>query len=81
MMYNAEIVSGFGDGTYRPNDPTLREQVVGMINTLIARPQYNAEESKFTDILNNHWAYGDIEAASQTYVVEQPAEDEEVVNE
>ncbi len=68
MMYNAGIVSGFEDGTFRPNDATLREQVVGMINTLIARPEYVAPVTKFTDITNKHWAYGNIEAASQNFI-------------
>ncbi len=67
MMYNSGIVTGFPDGTYKPNDPTLREQVVGMINTLIARPEFEAPLSKFTDIDNSHWAFGNIEAASQPF--------------
>jgi hypothetical protein len=67
MMYNSGIVTGFPDGTYKPNDPTLREQVVGMINTLIARPEFDAPLSKFTDIDNTHWAFGNIEAASQPF--------------
>jgi len=71
MMYNAGIVTGFEDGTYRPNDPTLREQVVGMINTLIARPEFDAPVSKFIDINNSHWAFGNIEAASQPFANQQ----------
>jgi len=35
MMYNAGVVTGFTDGSYKPNESTLREQVIGMINTLI----------------------------------------------
>lgn len=69
MMYNAGIVGGYPDGTYKPDAPTLREQVVGMINTLIARPKYFAETTKYTDITVDHWAYGDIEAATQVYNV------------
>ncbi len=67
MMYNAGIVSGFEDGTYKPNDPTLREQVVGMINTLIARPEYRPMFTKYIDINPTHWAYGNIEAATTTF--------------
>jgi hypothetical protein len=70
-MYNAGIVSSFEDGTYKPNDATLREQVVGMINTLIARPENTPVASKFIDITPVHWAYGNIEAASQEYIKEQ----------
>jgi hypothetical protein len=67
MMYNAGIVTGFEDGSYRPEDPTLREHVVGMINTLIDRPAFDAPTSKFTDIDKSHWAFGNIEAASQPF--------------
>ncbi len=67
MMYNAGIVVGFEDGSYRPDDATLREQVVIMINTLIERPEFKAPFSKFTDIDSGHWAFGDIEAASQPF--------------
>jgi hypothetical protein len=41
-----------------------------MINTLIARPEFDAVQSKFTDIDGAHWAYGNIEAASQVFVKE-----------
>ncbi len=68
MMYNAGIVTGFPDGSYKPNEPTLREQVVGMINTLIARPENIAPSSKFGDINTSHWAFGNIEAASQIFM-------------
>jgi len=67
MMYNAGIVVGFEDGSYRPDDATLREQVVIMINTLIERPEFKAPFSKFTDINSGHWAFGNIEAASQPF--------------
>ena len=67
MMYNAGIVSGFEDGSYKPNDPTLREQIVGMINTLIARPEYRPMFTKYIDINPTHWAYGNIEAATTTF--------------
>ncbi len=42
-----------------------------MINTLIARPEFDAIASKFTDISDAHWAYGNIEAASQVFVIQQ----------
>jgi len=71
MMYNAGIVVGFDDGSYRPEDPTLREHVVGMINSLIERPEFNAPFSRFTDIDNTHWAFGNIEAASQPFANQQ----------
>jgi hypothetical protein len=66
-MYNAGIVKGFENGSYRPNSNTLREQVVVMINTLIGRPQFLPEKTKYIDITKNHWAFGNIEAATTPY--------------
>jgi len=70
-IFNTGIFTGFSDGTFRPNDVTLREQIVSMINKLIERPANQAESSKFTDILPTHEHFGDIEAASQTFLKPQ----------
>ncbi|WP_240839360.1 Ig-like domain-containing protein [Acidaminobacter sp. JC074] len=67
-IYNTGVVTSFTDGTYRPYDPTLREQIVYMINRLIERPPNQAPASKFNDITPDATNYGDIEAASQTYL-------------
>ncbi len=71
-IFNTGIVTGFDDGTYRPHEATLREQIVSMINRLIDRPANKADASKFTDILPTHNHFGDIEAASQTFLKPQP---------
>jgi len=70
-IFNTGIFTGFDDGTFRPYEPTLREQIVSMINRLISRPANNAEASKFTDILTTDEHFGDIEAASQTFLKPQ----------
>ncbi len=70
-IFNTGIVTSFEDGTYRPNEATLREQIVSMINRLIDRPANEADASKFTDILPTHSHFGDIEAASQTFLKPQ----------
>ena len=63
-LYNAGVVTGFTDKTFRPDTDTVREQIVVMINKIIARPSLETEEPLFTDIINEHWAFGDIQAAS-----------------
>ena len=70
-IFNTGIFTGFDDGTFRPYESTLREQIVAMINRLIARPANNAAFSKFTDILPTDQHFGDIEAASQTFLKPQ----------
>ncbi|QUH31792.1 DUF4073 domain-containing protein [Vallitalea guaymasensis] len=63
-LYNAGVVKGFEDKTFRPDTDTAREQIVIMINKIIARPKLDAVNPSFSDVSNDHWAYGDIEAAS-----------------
>ncbi|WP_281819889.1 S-layer homology domain-containing protein, partial [Vallitalea longa] len=63
-LYNAGVVNGFGDKTFRPDTDTAREQIVVMINKIIARPTLDTVEPSFTDVTNGHWAFGNIEAAS-----------------
>jgi len=66
-LYNTEIFSGYLNGAYRPNDDTLREQMVNMINKLIGRPVLPSEMPKFSDVPIDYSFYGDIEAASSFY--------------
>lgn len=70
-IYNTGIFTGFTNGNFNPEDPTLREQIVNMINKLIARPTNEPDTSKFVDIQPSHPFFGDIEAASQTFLKPQ----------
>ncbi len=62
-FFNAGVTVGFGDGTFRPNEGTKREQVVVMVNKIIARAALERQNPSFLDTPNVHWAFGDIEAA------------------
>lgn len=70
QMYNADLVSGFDDGTFRPDEFTQRDHFVVMVNNLIDRPEYDAPFTKYTDIDSSYWAFGDIEAATQIFAKE-----------
>jgi hypothetical protein len=70
-IYNTGIFTGFENGAFKPEDPTLREQIVSMINRLIDRPANEADTSKFTDITPSNEHFGDIEAASQSFLKPQ----------
>ena len=62
-VYNANVVSGYPDGTFKPEQAISRAEVVVMINKLIDRKTFKPPVNTFEDVPNNHWAYGDIEAA------------------
>ncbi|WP_458788292.1 S-layer homology domain-containing protein, partial [Vallitalea sediminicola] len=75
-LYNAGVVKGFEDKTFRPDTDTAREQIVIMINKIIARPSLDVVDPSFNDVSSKHWAFGDIEAASVKFNKEQ--NDEEI---
>lgn len=69
MIYDANLVESFSDGTFRPNEPTLRTQIVVILNTLIQREALNSDDASFDDVTQTHPQYSDIEAASHNAVI------------
>ncbi|QOR35502.1 DUF5011 domain-containing protein [Clostridium sp. 'deep sea'] len=67
QMYNAGVVNGFKDKTFRPDTALKREQVVVIINKLIGRPVLQPESPSFPDMPKEHWAYGEVEAATVSF--------------
>jgi hypothetical protein len=59
-------ITGYGDGTFRPNQHISRAQVVTLVNRMLNRVadrdyiDGHTELSRFDDVPNNHWAYYDI---------------------
>ncbi|MBN2796777.1 MAG: S-layer homology domain-containing protein [Clostridia bacterium] len=70
-MYNSGLMVGYPDGSYKPFEYTQRDHVVQMINKLINRPQYFPFFTKYIDITTDFWAFGDIEAATTPFTVQQ----------
>jgi hypothetical protein len=78
-MYNSGLMVGYPDGTYKPDELTQRDHAVTMINKLISRPQFRPAFTKYIDIDTEFWAFGDIEAATTPFTVQQelPVEEED----
>jgi len=75
-------VSGYPDGTFRPNAPIRRAEVVTLLNSLIGRTAdlnfVRYLENPFDDVSPNHWAFAEIMvAAVDHYVVILPMQGEE----
>ncbi|MCX7746277.1 MAG: Ig-like domain-containing protein, partial [Clostridia bacterium] len=62
--FNAGLIQGFSDSTFKPDDKAKREQVVVLVNKMIGRPKLIKESSSFIDLPVIHWASGEIEAAT-----------------
>ena len=56
------IIAGFPDGSFKPNDPVTRAQFAAIINKAFAPPAKQADK-EFTDVSTSFWAYKAIQAA------------------
>ncbi len=59
-LYDYGIISGYDDGTARPNQYTTRAELVVLTNRLIGRPLTYEEDITFPDLPETHWAYKDM---------------------
>ncbi|MGE7218009.1 S-layer homology domain-containing protein [Priestia koreensis] len=64
----AGLISGYPNGTFRPNSYVNRAECVKMINRMFNRgPLYGINKLAFKDIQTNHWAFAEISEASQDH--------------
>lgn len=62
------VISGFEDGSFRPNDAVTREQFVKMIVEMF-KLENNGEMKNFADVSVSHWAKNYIEAAVANEII------------
>ncbi|AUS99331.1 hypothetical protein CLI64_02370 [Nostoc sp. CENA543] len=62
------IIAGFPDGTFKPNDPVTRAQFATIITKALTPPAKRSA-IEFRDVSRNFWAYGAIQAAYQSQFV------------
>lgn len=58
------VVMGYDDGTFRPEDPVKRAELVAMVIRAGGWPPLMREEPTFTDVPADFWGYGYVESAS-----------------
>ncbi|MCR8844288.1 S-layer homology domain-containing protein [Paenibacillus sp. SC116] len=62
---------GYKDGMYRPDASITRAEAVTLLNRLMNRgPLLEVVQPTWKDVPTTHWAYGDIEEASQAHIAE-----------
>ena len=63
-IVNAGVTEGFGDNSFFPSHMTTREQMVQMINRLIARAMIEKDTPTYNDVDEDYEVFNDIESAS-----------------
>ncbi|PZT53781.1 hypothetical protein DN757_20720 [Paenibacillus silvae] len=65
-VQSAGLMTGYQDGTFKPEGKLTRAEAVKVLNVLFKRTPLTGEaEPSFNDVPATHWAYADIEAAAQ----------------
>ncbi|WP_416674521.1 S-layer homology domain-containing protein [Egbenema bharatensis] len=64
-LANRGVISGFPDGTFRPNDPVTRAQFAAMVRQAFPRSATRGP-ARFNDVPANYWAAEAIQAAYTT---------------
>lgn len=59
-----DIIKGFPDGSFRPNEPVTRAQFAAMVRNAFNKPN-RRNPVRFADVPSNYWAYAAIEDAYQ----------------
>lgn len=75
-LADKNIISGFEDGTFRPNEPVTREQFVQIIVSAFKLKNGKNATINFTDVNSDDWYYDAICAAYENGIINGVSEDE-----
>jgi hypothetical protein len=68
-LFEQGAISGFQDGTFRPNDVVTRSQAAKMIADLLKLDTKNVKDPGLKDIKKHKWYYGAVAALVQNQIV------------
>jgi parallel beta-helix repeat protein len=67
-LASQNIIAGFPDGSFKPNEPVTRAQFATIVTKALTPPAKRAA-TKFKDVASNFWAYAAIQSAYQSQFV------------
>lgn len=70
-IVNRGIMSGYPDGTFRPNNPIQRSETAVILVKLFNLQPIKPAKSSFADVLKSHWAFAFIEAINTTKLMNE----------
>lgn len=73
-MVRVGIISGYPDGTFKPDQPVSREEYAKILCGATSIPLANPNTNTFADIPNDHWAFRYVETVKD-YLTGYPSSD------
>ncbi|MBH8573144.1 DUF1565 domain-containing protein [Nostocaceae cyanobacterium CENA369] len=67
-LASQNIIAGFPDGSFKPNDPVTRAQFATIVTKALT-PPVKRSATEFKDVKSNFWAYAAIKSAYQSQFV------------
>ncbi|GMK38608.1 hypothetical protein PCCS19_16620 [Paenibacillus sp. CCS19] len=67
-LYNGKFLTGYPDGSFKPNDKIKRAEAVTMINRMLYRGPLTGLAPIFPDMPSSHWAFGDVQEATVSHI-------------
>jgi len=68
-LYERGVVSGYPDGTFKPEDNVTRAQLATMMKRALNLPDYTGGLTDYPDVPPTHWAYPYIMSAKQNNIM------------
>ena len=72
------IVSGYLDGTFKPDNSITRAELVTMVNNLLFRGPFINDVQTWPDVSPSYWAFGQVEEGSTDHIYTRNEKGEEV---
>lgn len=63
-LTQAGYIKGYTDGTFRPDRPVTRAELVALLNRIVGRANVAGTGVKFQDVGTDFWGYEDIQKAA-----------------
>jgi hypothetical protein len=70
-MVNRGIMSGYPNGTFRPNNPVARAEMAVILGKVFNLQPIEVKKSSFSDVSKSHWAFSYIEAINRTKLMSE----------
>ncbi|PYI50773.1 hypothetical protein DLM86_27270 [Paenibacillus flagellatus] len=66
-LYRNGLLSGYPDGTFKPDEAIRRIEAVTLVNHMLYRGPVAKADPTFPDVATDYWGYGDVEEASVSH--------------